>query len=204
MIFDLFIFACRGSIPALAGERLLFASFRLVKGVYPRACGGTSAYPLTRGTDEGLSPRLRGNEIMEPPIMNQKGSIPALAGERRLGFFNARDLGVYPRACGGTTAAVTGFNRSKGLSPRLRGNGFVCDSFRRYCGSIPALAGERFRTGLVLMLFRVYPRACGGTGDYSKTGLETEGLSPRLRGNVFWQCLLTFANGSIPALAGER
>ena len=50
---------------------------------------------------------------------------------------------------------------------------------------------------------RVYPRVCGGTK--ARKWLETakQGLSPRVRGNL-WQMFRTqLEKGSIPACAGE-
>ena len=49
----------------------------------------------------------------------------------------------------------------------------------------------------------VYPRACGGTGVCSRWWKLHQGLSPRVRGNL-WNCPLDGgAIGSIPARAGE-
>ena len=70
-------------------------------------------------------------------------------------------------------------------------------------GSIPARAGEPFASLIANRLCQVYPRACGGT-FYARPLLKpSQGLSPRVRGNLqrndhhwdYW--------GSIPARAGE-
>ena len=111
--------------------------------VYPRACGGTSVYPVSGADAQGLSPRLRGNALAIGDRVVVNGSIPALAGEREL-FLNLTDfVGVYPRACGGTLEIELVDLRVVGLSPRLRGNvqNIFSPSFLQ--GSIPALAGER-------------------------------------------------------------
>ena len=99
-----------GSIPALAGERLVKLTRQLTNEVYPRACGGTEQSsvrmeqslglsPRLRGNarpaaaDEwgsGLSPRLRGNVAGSVTAIGVYGSIPALAGERLLGAFLGR------------------------------------------------------------------------------------------------------------------
>ena len=50
----------------------------------------------------------------------------------------------------------------------------------------------------------VYPRACGGTNLLRFERVYPWGLSPRLRGNDFRTVLQDNAEGSIPALAGER
>ena len=108
-----------GSIPALAGERDAKGWYfelaevypracggtfdlddsalldRFITRVYPRACGGTRDMSLAERTFWGLSPRLRGNASISPTYVSSRGSIPALAGERK---------------------------KAAGLSPRLRGN----------------------------------------------------------------------------------
>ena len=55
------LLANNGSIPALAGEPLVLATFVPLFTVYPRACGGTAGQVWYVDTDGGLSPRLRGN-----------------------------------------------------------------------------------------------------------------------------------------------
>ena len=70
-----------GSIPAHAGEPRAWAEDSTVCRVYPRACGGTFQERMQTGSQEGLSPRMRGNRrarLARPPTR------------------------VYPRACGGT------------------------------------------------------------------------------------------------------
>ena len=70
-----------GSIPACAGEPR-FASLHLTPPqVYPRVCGGTIDRPTQAVPTDGLSPRVRENQVPShsPPI--KAGSIPACAGE---------------------------------------------------------------------------------------------------------------------------
>ena len=71
-----------GSIPALAGERGIVPGQKIHVGVYPRACGGTPQNASVRINTGGLSPRLRGNVHGDPEAAVERGSIPALAGER--------------------------------------------------------------------------------------------------------------------------
>ena len=72
-----------GSIPACAGEPTasLLRAARLK--VYPRVCGGTGGTTPTVDTAPGLSPRVRGNRYWCALVGNQRGSIPACAGEPR-------------------------------------------------------------------------------------------------------------------------
>ena len=53
--------------------------------------------------------------------------------------------------------------KSQGLSPRVRGNLGMVDAGPFEIGSIPARAGEPSDLPGGRGLFRVYPRACGGT-----------------------------------------
>ena len=114
--------AANGSIPALAGERGGDRSCTVLERVYPRACGGTHQAAWERQTREGLSPRLRGNAKDLLRARETDGSIPALAGERRMCYGAILFSWVYPRACGGTQCRTGDTDKSRGLSPRLRGN----------------------------------------------------------------------------------
>ena len=72
--------------------------------------------------EEGLSPRVRGNQITHPPGRVAERSIPACAGEPRSGAGPGSRPRVYPRVCGGTEMLSGLRKRYAGLSPRVRGN----------------------------------------------------------------------------------
>ena len=172
-----------GSIPARAGE--------------PNARRDAAPPAL------GLSPRVRGNHVPGRLWRVNIGSIPARAGEpitwsRR--FFRQW---VYPRACGGTAAGTSGGQGAGGLSPRVRGNRLNVRLWGIDSRSIPARAGEppiwpTYRTS-----GKVYPRACGGTIAREPLFPDTEGLSPRVRGNRLRLTTAQYDHRSIPARAGE-
>ena len=69
--------------------------------------------------------------------------------------------------------------------------------------SIPAYAGEPALRRAGYWLGKVYPRVCGGTGSGIRLGDGREGLSPRMRGNLFYPTRAKMTSGSIPAYAGE-
>ena len=69
--------------------------------------------------------------------------------------------------------------------------------------SIPAPAGEPWRTWVSWSIAGVYPRACGGTARWHSLPQNFRGLSPRLRGNQHPQVVGQSGPGSIPAPAGE-
>ena len=171
------------SIPAPAGEPGPWESSPPSPGVYPRACGGTEGEMSPTQTEEGLSPRLRGNLMDDGFRLSSTRSIPAPAGEPCPGWTPRPNPAVYPRACGGTNLYPPVYALSRGLSPRLRGN-LDSDIFGlELPGSIPAPAGEPWATFPLRHPWTVYPRACGGTTRMSATTSSTVGLSPRLRGN---------------------
>ena len=133
---------CVGSIPAYAGEPSLSCCPAASATVYPRVCGGTVGGLVHNDSDEGLSPRMRGNPSGQSGGYPKTRSIPAYAGEPSAMTAPATPGGVYPRVCGGTAPATPGGCAGQGLSPRMRGNpvcGAVLVAFWR---SIPAYAGE--------------------------------------------------------------
>ena len=69
-----------GSIPACAGEPHRRSSLRDGPRVYPRVCGGTKVLKAGTLRIEGLSPRVRGNQVQIMNLFVEHGSIP----ERRL------------------------------------------------------------------------------------------------------------------------
>ena len=90
---------------------------------------------------------------------------------------------VYPRVCGGTSAA--GDQRPGGI------------------GSIPACAGEPLKGKALAGRVSVYPRVCGGTVWTEREDVPPAGLSPRVRGNPGLVDAMRRLRRSIPACAGE-
>ena len=133
----------------------------------------------------------------------QKGTIPACAGEPlelegvRVCF---RD---YPRVCGGTLERVKQMQLRQGLSPRVRGNLDFWHVWRYPLGTIPACAGEPVGVCLCPCLAGDYPRVCGGTVVADALRREKDGLSPRVRGNPRQPTGHGGCPGTIPACAGE-
>ena len=172
------------SIPAYAGEPVLRGGIRKVGKVYPRVCGGTQGGHALVDGGTGLSPRMRGNLPLPPPILSIAWSIPAYAGEppaRRLwGVIKV----VYPRVCGGTMRMESRSTRQSGLSPRMRGNLAYRPIGSGAIRSIPAYAGEPISEVNPLVVLGVYPRVCGGTCRRVATVTPHWGLSPRMRGNL--------------------
>ena len=191
------------SIPARAGEPADAAPVVPSPPVYPRACGGTRYGRIVDVPRQGLSPRVRGNQVGEVDHDESLGSIPARAGEPGTIGDSRRRLSVYPRACGGTLQLLRADAEHPGLSPRVRGNRCRRGVRGMDGRSIPARAGEPWTTAPVNRSLRVYPRACGGTRVKSIVAMPAKGLSPRVRGNQPPPHPDLHLPGSIPARAGE-
>ena len=131
------------------------------------------------------------------------GSIPASAGEpwARLGRPGRPE--VYPRECGGTVHEPVEAFENVGLSPRVRGNPKYPLHPSGQGRSIPASAGEPHHHKTRTCKNSVYPRECGGTWEYQRLTIPSQGLSPRVRGNRCSPVRDTLTGRSIPASAGE-
>ena len=112
-----------------------------------------------------------------------KGSIPALTGKPPPQPSPGTTNRVYPRAYGETQPPRCAQSRSRGLSPRLRGNPPRANHRTRLGGSIPALTGKPRAFDLEARVAEVYPRAYGETATTYSGAQTNKGLSPRLRGN---------------------
>ena len=165
--------------------------------------GGTGVLTLTAPSTEGLSPRVRGNPKANDKIEELIRSIPACTGEPDAVACCAGSRKVYPRVYGGTNGSTTASRKSKGLSPRVRGNRPADAARGRRKWSIPACTGEPIRVWSSGAWGRVYPRVYGGT--HASHGHESwrTGLSPRVRGNQLRRTPHCAQGRSIPACTGE-
>ena len=191
-----------GSIPAHAGAPCFRPGKSPKRRVYPRACGGTRTLIRSKNAVGGLSPRMRGHRILVIGHIPFLGSIPAHAGAPSGIPPNRPVRRVYPRACGGTSAAIIKISPQKGLSPRMRGHHYTELLAQGTMGSIPAHAGAPKQATDPANERTVYPRACGGTLDVSTEEGKSQGLSPRMRGHLVCAGDVDHEPGSIPAHAG--
>ena len=152
---------------------------------------------------KGLSPRVRGNPGGFDRRHARSGSIPACTGEPGKKNASFLSLGVYPRVYGGTTLVQKTWPRSKGLSPRVRGNPRRARREVWLGRSIPACTGEPVRVPEHQHDGQVYPRVYGGTAERVYPARQGYGLSPRVRGNRPKPRRGDDKGGSIPACTGE-
>src|SRR5690606_17807571 len=90
-----------------------------------------------------------------------------------------------------------------GRSPRMRGKLQQFMGPYVFARSIPAYAGETYRTGNSAASRPVDPRVCGGNFAAIPVASPIEGRSPRMRGKPL-PCLRRGGScRSIPAYAGE-
>ncbi len=158
--------------------------------------------PIGTGA-QGLSPRVRGNQLGPYRRAGIERSIPACAGEPPVGHADRSVALVYPRVCGGTVSGLQEAEVTGGLSPRVRGNPDAGHHRPDAGGSIPACAGEPLRLASGPPSGRVYPRVCGGTSPPAGSTFASKGLSPRVRGNPLLYPVEALPHRSIPACAGE-
>ena len=153
--------------------------------------------------NQGLSPRVRGNQRANGRRPGRGWSIPACAGEPANVECSCAVRTVYPRVCGGTRVTLPAASCARGLSPRVRGNHRPRRRHPHDPGSIPACAGEPRRSPTTPARARVYPRVCGGTPVGRTPEVGFHGLSPRVRGNLPQRPPLLVSPRSIPSCAGE-
>ena len=112
----------KGPIPACAGQPRGGRGGISLKRAYPRVCGATFFGLLSSFFRLGLSPRVRGNQVITNLPLNLDGPIPACAGQPAVVSMLFSLVRAYPRVCGATQTTGKVIPELKGLSPRVRGN----------------------------------------------------------------------------------
>ena len=172
-----------GPIPACAGQPSASLIRTSLSRAYPRVCGATDEGQRLLHDLQGLSPRVRGNQLRHCPAPSVNGPIPACAGQPWVNWDSMLGLGAYPRVCGATKEILCSQRLVMGLSPRVRGNRPWKSSRTRRAGPIPACAGQPERICRFALAGWAYPRVCGATlRNFRRLRLRS-GLSPRVRGN---------------------
>ena len=170
---------------------------------HPRACGEHFLCLGVGERGEGSSPRLRGTPRGPARPGGPQGIIPALAGNTVSTNGSNTNGGDHPRACGEHIRRANGQQELRGSSPRLRGTRTRGRADSRWCGIIPALAGNTSVVAVTVIGWWDHPRACGEHGEAFDQHAGEPGSSPRLRGTRAVQRALGDMEGIIPALAGN-
>ncbi len=192
-----------GSIPAGAGEPYCRGKTGAQGRVHPRRCGGASIKNNQSNLPPGPSPQVRGSRAEGHPGDRTRGSIPAGAGEPSRGGRPAPGLGVHPRRCGGAWPCCAATHASWGPSPQVRGSHGDGIAVQVKIGSIPAGAGEPWKSPTPPCRAGVHPRRCGGASVTGSFPAVIRGPSPQVRGSQRHARRRPREDGSIPAGAGE-
>ena len=160
--------APEGASPRVRGNTLTVIDEPLVHREHPRVCGATPMVDEDACAAVGEHPRVCGATQQRAGARGPMGgSIPACAGQHR---------GASGRS--GST---------QGASPRVRGNTkwiVFSRHFRwehpRVCGATPQRLNEAEE------LTRSIPACAGQHGGATTRDIDTEGASPRVRGNTTW------------------
>ncbi len=170
-------------IPACAGQPRKVPYRQRPRQAYPRVCGAT--FGRRNGTESavGLSPRVRGNQMLLRDALGNIGPIPACAGQPSIPCSKESAIRAYPRVCGATACNRDELVTVYGLSPRVRGNRIFCSAFDAEVRPIPACAGQPEAAASDGLTDEAYPRVCGATRCVGWSQMTAPGLSPRVRGN---------------------
>ena len=151
----------------------------------------------------GLSPLARGNHRSRRGRNAQHGPIPARTGQPNTPFSFLTAKTAYPRSHGATHLLLRFLTGGAGLSPLARGNQTAEAIFRDKVGPIPARTGQPWSPLPRARTARAYPRSHGATPGFSHSVLNTKGLSPLARGNLWMHCLRRCCLRPIPARTGQ-
>ena len=131
------------------------------------------------------------------------GIIPACAGNTRTlppTYYACRD---HPRVCGEHRRRPRSACCRRGSSPRVRGTLKEQGVEIPVKGIIPACAGNTDAKATRLTASRDHPRVCGEHTFDSRRIDPARGSSPRVRGTLTPADQRAFADGIIPACAGN-
>ncbi len=192
-----------GSIPACAGEPAAPRRRARPAGVHPRVRGGASSRCARSRPTCGPSPRARGSRRAAAVRSEYRWSIPACAGEPGPELRTDVTRAVHPRVRGGALTQTEAGTQDLGPSPRARGSLLAFRPWPSTRGSIPACAGEPWRSASPTPPGAVHPRVRGGASPATATPRESAGPSPRARGSRLGLAGRRLRGRSIPACAGE-
>ena len=171
---------------------------------HPRVCGEHECWYAYCRSSPGSSPRMRGTLPRSIHIFSQKGIIPAYAGNT---YWKLHELYVrrdHPRVCGEHDDMPLHCDELTGSSPRMRGTPVVSDVlFAVDSGSSPRMRGTPMIGRQSIVCAGDHPRVCGEHGMADIGDALSSGSSPRMRGTLGRGDNQRYADGIIPAYAGN-
>ena len=112
-------------------------------------------------------------------------------------------MGLIPACAGQTIGATIDVTDPSGSSPRVRGRHLLHLLHPHHNRLIPACAGQTRFSGTVGNVNRAHPRVCGADSSQPENGVPGSGSSPRVRGRLRVGHVKCYADGLIPACAGQ-
>ena len=176
---------------------------RCAPRAYPRWRGGNRGCLDVGDERLGLSPLARGKLRPDERADDERGPIPAGAGETERVSVPRPCRGAYPRWRGGNVGCWHSGKPCEGLSPLARGKHQRARQPGAARGPIPAGAGETPSSSSTKRVSRAYPRWRGGNRISGLWAMSGEGLSPLARGKLRGPGGGRRGWGPIPAGAGE-
>ncbi len=190
-------------IPACAGNTSPRAVINPEIAVHPRVCGEHYVASLASSQTTGSSPRVRGTLTASSLGVVRVRFIPACAGNTQVHRVGWDGLTVHPRVCGEHPFGAPWYLPHHGSSPRVRGTLKQSPPGHTRQRFIPACAGNTAPFGQRLILEQVHPRVCGEHVPASRDKARVRGSSPRVRGTLIGQRLISSFGRFIPACAGN-
>ena len=173
---------CARFIPACAGNSRSLHPRTRHRAVHPRVCGEQETTGAGAGLEGGSSPRVRGTGRPETACFQSHRFIPACAGNSASSNCAGVSVAVHPRVCGEQPDWSCHLRVCSGSSPRVRGTAVRCIHEHAIGRFIPACAGNRSITGMIVIMFPVHPRVCGEQVIDGDGTFVVGGSSPRVRG----------------------
>ncbi len=194
---------CPGSIPAYAGQPLALPVEERPRRVHPRIRGAARQREGQGCQEPGPSPHTRGSPSKNRRYTRASGSIPAYAGQPAARRRRSARRRVHPRIRGAAILLQRHHFGAQGPSPHTRGSQPVQVRVDPQAGSIPAYAGQPFRTSPAARGTRVHPRIRGAAWTNIDGPKFFQGPSPHTRGSPSRSSSRASSLGSIPAYAGQ-
>ena len=161
-----------GIIPAYAGNTMSANDLPINFRDHPRVCGEHALFARAKAEPLGSSPRMRGTRGQFQHDFQQRGIIPAYAGNTCRLFSGVLPFWDHPRVCGEHKVAFSAIGSAAGSSPRMRGTHGSAATTVEPNGIIPAYAGNTMLCELWRDGARDHPRVCGEHKQTCRTSLR--------------------------------
>ena len=193
----------RRIIPAHAGQTPKSNTSYPTRSDHPRTCGANLSGRQQGSERFGSSPHMRGKHAHNPQRIQNKGIIPAHAGQTNRACIRNAVAWDHPRTCGANSRSPVFIGRVSGSSPHMRGKLIVMREIRNLLRIIPAHAGQTSVAGVRMPALTDHPRTCGANPHRSACSTTATGSSPHMRGKLRDRPTDLLRVRIIPAHAGQ-